>query len=397
MAMDGTVIFLHGPFMRSSRLTMDGLSASVAGRGWHVQRMSPPAGAGIDYLRRIIKFWNPVGIVEECALVGAMPLPDGEVDVPFVFVDLEPAQQKTLRRTEGRFGFVNSNSEALAELAARELLKRNFASYAFVTAYRRYHWSERRREAFSQAISLNGGEIREFDGVHLETGATARMNRFRKWLVSLPKPCGMLTANDRTAASVLMAAAQFGISIPEDISVIGIDNDDILCENMSPPLTSIQIDFFQGGFLAGQLLADLLAGNATGTELLYGARHIAQRLSTRRLGRRLPSVDLAMESIRRRATEGISAADILPLLGGSRRSAEKRFRSATGKSILEEIIDVRFEKLLPLLEQGHIALGALAGLTGFTSENQLQRQFKARFGMTLSAYRKSKRNAQICR
>ena len=58
---------------------------------------------------------------------------------------------------------------------------------------------------------------------------------------------------------------------------------------------------------------------------------------------------------------------------------------------------MRFEKLLPLLEQGHIALGALAGLTGFTSENQLQRQFKARFGMTLSAYRKEKRNAQICR
>jgi AraC-like DNA-binding protein len=86
--------------------------------------------------------------------------------------------------------------------------------------------------------------------------------------------------------------------------------------------------------------------------------------------------------------EGISAADILPMLGGSRRAAEKRFRAATGKSILEEILDVRFQKLMPLLEQGHIPLASLADLTGFSSENHLQRQFKSRFGMTLSAYRK---------
>ena len=86
--------------------------------------------------------------------------------------------------------------------------------------------------------------------------------------------------------------------------------------------------------------------------------------------------------------EEAAASDILPMLGGSRRSAEKRFRAATGKSILEEILDVRFEKLLPLLERGHLPLGTLAGLAGFSSENHLQRQFKARYGMTLSAWRK---------
>ena len=87
--------------------------------------------------------------------------------------------------------------------------------------------------------------------------------------------------------------------------------------------------------------------------------------------------------------EEAATSDILPMLGGSRRSAEKRCRAATGKSILEEILDVRFEKLLPLLERGHLPLGALAGLAGFSSENHLQRQFKSRYGMTLSAWRKS--------
>ena len=104
--------------------------------------------------------------------------------------------------------------------------------------------------------------------------------------------------------------------------------------------------------------------------------------------RQVPSVKTALDFIRRHATEGISASDVLPILGGSGRHAEMRFKAGTGKSILEEIIDVRFEKLVELLERRHIPLGTLAGMTGFTSENQLQRQFKARYGMTLSNYRK---------
>ena len=174
------------------------------------------------------------------------------------------------------------------------------------------------------------------------------------------------------------------------LSVIGIDNDEILCEGLMPSLTSVQADFPRGGYLSGRLLADMIDGKVrTPTFLVYGAGRLVQRLSTRRLRHQMPSVRTALDYIRRHAAEGLSASDVLPILGGSRRSTEMRFKSATGKSILEEIIDVRFEKLVALLERRHVALGTLAGQTGFTSENQLQRQFKARFGMTLSAYRKS--------
>ncbi len=392
MASPETILFLHGPFMRTSRLLLEGLSAFAAERNWQVLHFSPPKGAGVDYLCRLRDSWNAVGIVEDCGVERSVPLPDCAIGIPFVCVDLDPAKMKTLSsaRHSGSIGFVNGDSDLFVEIAAQELLRHDFSSYAYVSAYHRRHWSERRREAFKKMVEESGGDFRSFDGVRQYTGDAAESGRLGEWLESLPKPCGLLAANDRIAALVISAANRRGIDIPDMLSVIGIDNDEMLCEGMTPSLTSVQADFQRGGYLAGRLLADMIDGKTVSPlSLTYGAQRLVQRLSTRHLKRQMPSVKTALDYIRRHAAEGMSASDVLPLLGGSRRSAEMRFKSATGKSILEEIIDVRFEKLLVLLEKRHLALGTLAGQTGFTSENQLQRQFKARFGMTLSAYRKS--------
>ena len=395
--MADTILYLSGSLVRTSRLLLEGLSAFAAEHGWKVLRVSPPQGAGAEYLRHMVAFWQAAGVVEDCG-PEAVPLPGGAPPVPFVCIDLDPRRKNDLARAGRgaalrRVGFVHADSDAFVRLAARELLQRDFASYAYVSAYRRRHWSERRREVFRTAVEDAGGRVRTFNGLDIEAGDAAAMRRLGAWLKALPKPCGILAANDRTATFVLTAAARNGIDVPGMANVIGIDDDEMLCETISPSLTSVQADFFGGGHLAGQLLADLRAGTAAdGTTLLYGARRIVHRLSTRRLGRQqMPSVKNALEAIRRRAAEGISAADILPMLGGSRRSAEKRFKAATGKSILEEIIDVRFERLVPLLEQGGLSLGSLAGHAGFTSEKQLQRQFKARFGMTMGDYRRRHR------
>ena len=402
-----TILYLHGPLVRTSRLLLEGLSAFAAAHGCSVQRISPPGDADVGYLHRIIDFWHPLGIVEDHSVASDMPLPIDAVDVPCVCIDLDPARQAELMRPrqarpsrgrdglrpvqDPRIGFVDADSNAFARLAAKELLKRDFAAYAFVSAHQNQHWSLRRQKAFREAIGLSGETVMEFDGTGLATGLAANVRRLGKWLRNLPKPCGLLAANDRTAALVLTAAARHGVTVPDMVSVIGIDDDEMLCENMSPPLTSIQADFFRGGYLAGQLVLDLASANPLGeTHLRYGAKRLVQRLSTRRLNTQAPSVTKALETIRRRVAEGISTADVLPILGGSRRAAEKRFRAATGKSILEEILDVRFQKLMPLLEQDHIPLASLAGLTGFSSENHLQRQFKARFGMTLSVYRRNR-------
>ena len=391
MNQPGTLLFLHGPLMRTPRLLMEGLAAFAATRGWRVQRASPPRGAGTAYLQRLAEFWHPVGFVADYGSTRGMPLPDGSLALPFVCVDLDETQRTGMASTAtgapSLVGFVSSDDDAFARLAARELMRHDFASYAVVSAYSRKYWSRRRVRAFRAEVESAGGTVRTFGFSDISGGTGIR--RLGEWLRGLSKPCGLLAVNDRTAALVLTAAARHGVTVPDEVAVIGIDDDELLCENMSPPLTSIRADFVAGGRLAGKLLSDLADGAAqSGTSLLYGEQRLVRRLSTRRLNRPAPSIRAVLETIRRRAGDGISASDILPMLGGSRRSAEKRFRAATGKSILEEILDVRFDKLQPLLERGHLQLGALAGLAGFSSENHLKRQFKARYGMTLSAWRK---------
>lgn len=392
MSQPDTVLFLHGPLMRTPRLLLEGLSAFAATRGWRVQRASPPRGAGTAYLRRLAEFWHPVGFVGDYGGASrGMPLPDGSLALPFVCIDLdETLRARRVATSTGApplVGFVNAADDAFARLAARELIRYDFMAYAVVSAYSRQYWSRRRVRVFRDEVEGAGGTVRTFGFTDISGGTGIR--RLGEWLRGLPKPCGLLAVNDRTAALVLTAAARYEVTVPDEVAVIGIDDDELLCENMAPPLTSIRADFVGGGRLAGSLLSDLVDGKAqSGASLLYGEQRIVRRLSTRRLNRPAPSIRAVLETIRRRSGDGISAADILPMLGGSQRSAEKRFRAATGKSILEEILDVRFDKLLPLLEQEHLQLGSLATLAGFSSENHLQRQFKARYGMTLSAWRK---------
>ena len=387
-----TVIFLHGQPVMATRLYLKGLAAFAAKRRWRVQCNIAPKKAGMDYLRRMVDFWDPVGIV--CDFCTCRNIPHAFAKTPIVYIDSDPAKRERMTaQKSGRaapvVGFVDANPAAIVRIAADELLRRDFTSYAFVSSWQRWHWSDRRLEAFRKVMSRNGKETLAFTGVNLQTGDSAYVRRIGKWLKTLPKPCGLLAANDRMASLVLAAAAREEIPVPDGVGIIGIDNDEILCESLSPPIASVEVDFAGGGALAGQLAADLADGKAkSGTTLLYGAKRFVPRLSLRRLNRQTPSVGNALETIRRSAAEGLSAADVLKLLGGSRRSAEKRFKAATGKSVLDEIMDVRFEKVLAMLGRNSIPLGLIADAAGFTSPNQLQRQFKARYGTTLSAYRK---------
>ena len=394
--MNETVLFLHdGPMTRDTRLFLSGLTAYAVKQGWSIQQTVPPDKAGAVFLRKLIDFWHPLGVIEICSHGRLLPIFERTPSVPYVLIDSDLSEQAEASLPTASIGFVNYDSQAVVELAAKFLLNRKFKTYAFVSAYRNYHWSEKRQRIFKELVELNGKELLIFDGSGLDSNSARCMTRFANWLKALPKPCGLLTANDRTAAIVLASAARASVRIPEDLNVIGIDDDESLCETMSPPLTSVRMEFMRGGHLAGELLKCLTSKRARRPlHAFYPTTGITSRLSTRQIAISSPSVTRALEEIRRRATDGISSSDILPILGGSRRAAEKKFRLAVGKSILEEIIDVRFERLLPLLTADHCVLGSLAGRTGFPSENILQRAFKARFGMTLSAYRKKFRKAR---
>ena len=385
-----TILFLQNSLIRTTRLFLSGLMSVAAKRGWHIQHATPLHTANAAYISKLISLWQPLGIVAVYTPGNGIPLPNPDVAIPFVCIDLDPS---VLSRRHlplpPRMGFIHCDSKILSEIAAKTFLEHDFVSFAYVSANMRYHWSEQRKRYFREAIELNGRTCHCFDGTGLAASGTTTSKRLGHWLTALPKPCGLLAANDHTAAQVLSIAEREGIKVPDELSVLGIDDDEELCESATPPLSSIRCDFFGGGVQAGKMIGTLLENRTYGgLDNGYGAVRQTIRQSTRRQHRFSPSIRLATETIRLRATEGITAADIIPVIGGSRRSAERKFRDATGHGILEEILNVRFEKVKELLATS-AQLKSIAQLSGFSSSNSLQRIFKAHFGTTLTDYRKN--------
>lgn len=384
-----TILFICGVMVRTTRLIFSGMTAVANKQGWRVQYAIPPHGADAAYIRKLVSFWHPLAVVACYGHDKNIPLPTHDLTIPFICIDLDPyALSRRRMPLPPRIGFVNCDSPAIAKIAAMSLLEQDFAAYAYVSATARFHWSEQRELHFRNAIELNGHSCQCFDGTGLVSSDPAPSRRLGQWLSALPKPCGLLAANDNTAVQVLSVAEHEGIKVPDELCVLGIDDYETLCESTNPPLSSIRLDLYGGGVRAGEMIGTLLA-NRQNQELTdsYGAVRVTIRESTRRLVKYAPSIRLVLETIRLRATDGITAADIIPLIGGSRRSAERKFRAAVGHSILEEILNVRFEKVKELLATP-TPLKTVALQAGFSSSNNLQRLFKTRFGTTLSEYRK---------
>ena len=386
---NNAILFICGVMVRTTRLIFSGMTAVANKHGWRVQYAIPPHGADATYIRKLVSFWHPLAIVACYGHDKNIPFPTHDLTIPFICIDLDPSKLSRRRMPlPPRIGFVNCDSPAIAKIAAKTLLEQDFAAYAYVSATTRLHWSEQRKLHFRNAIELNGQSCQCFDGTGLVTSDPAPSRRLGRWLSALPKPCGLLAANDNTAVQVLSVAEHEGIKVPDELCVLGIDDYEDLCESTNPPLSSIRLDLYGGGGAAGEMIHKLLLSQepqklADG----YGAVRVTVRQSTRRLLKHTPSIRMALETIRLRATDGITAADIIPLIGGSRRSSERKFRSAVGYSILEGILNVRFEKVKELLATP-TPLKTVAMLAGFSSSNNLQRLFKARFGTTLSEYRK---------
>lgn len=213
-----------------------------------------------------------------------------------------------------------------------------------------------------------------------------------KWIAALPPRTAVFAVNDATAAAVAAAAKAAGRSIPHDLTLIGVDNDAALCEAASPPISSIPVDFESGGFLAARVLGDKISRRAAEPQgmrpVLFGPLLVVRRRSTGGRARREPWVLDAVETIRREACDGLTAAALASRVPGSRRLFEIRFREATGHSVLDEIHQVRLEKVQTLLARPDMPISSIADFCGFKSYHVLHRLFKARTGMTMLRWRK---------
>ncbi len=375
------ILFFQYPW-RLWRDRLAGVYRYAKKAGWQVSVAE--YGRNFESISAALRFWRPDGLIVEGGYTELADFRQSDFKgYPVVFCD---ARASRMRRPYS--GVVHDSSET-AMLAAKELLSLGFPGYAFVGNLQPREWSEHRREVFAKAVKTAGKRLDVF-----RSGAAEDLDAFREqlrpWLAGLPRPCGLLAANDTTADIVLRVLKNMRIKVPEEIAVVGIDNDPLICENTTPTLTSVVPDFERSGYIAAEMLDMRMKGGKSRDELrTFSAMHVIHRGSTRILKRKDDAIKKALEFIRERISDGISPRDVVMQIGGSRRQAEYRFREFVGKSIGEEILAVRIETAKKLLADPSIPIGAVAGRCGYSDDSLLRRAFKSVTGLSLSEYRRS--------
>ena len=274
------------------------------------------------------------------------------------------------------------DARELAREAAQNLVVRqSFASFGFVGTQYGESWSHERGAFFQEALAERGRECAIFKSRRGDLGA---------WLAALPRPAAICAANDSTARDVANSALAQGLRIPDDIAILGIDDDPMFCLSASPALSSVVQDFESCGFQAAEALQRLMDGDTSGPHLLrYGARGVSIRESTLSSSPHADFVQKALDWIDANACSYISAADVARALGVSRRILDLRFRELLRTTVHAVLRERRLEEVKLLLSTTDMTVGRITEQCGFTSAGHLKNLFRRTFGCAMRDWRKA--------
>lgn len=333
----------------------------------------------------LMSVWSPIGCIVEGSGIGVtsetVPCRDfGRIPVVYLGCEASLAPPNATRVVHG--------AASTANTAARELLSLGLSNFAFVGA-KDTIWSERRKNAFCAAIKANGCPTATLDFSPWAGEYRIETQRLKEWLLALPKPCGIMAANDQLAETVLFICHSSNIAVPDDIAVVGVDNNESICENTTPSLTSVRPDFAQGGRLAAELLTRKIKGSSRiKPETVFSVAGIVRRGSTRLFRNKDASVSAALERIWSPSGSLLTARDVLSEFTCSRRNAEIRFKRTTGRSILQELMSARLERAKALLSQTSLPIPEIAACCGYKFPAHFRNAFRAATGLNPLAWRK---------
>jgi LacI family transcriptional regulator len=290
-----------------------------------------------------------------------------------------------------RYSRVQFDSEAIGKMAAEFFLKRTPRHLAFVGAASDNNWSRWRRDAFVYRLETSGIPCRVYTPPSPGTREwIAERPRLCRWLRRLPKPAALFAANDSRARQVLDACLVSGIAVPYELTVLGVNNDPLICETSLPPLSSIAVDDERAGYEAALLLDRLMQEREQpGRVIRHSPREIVERATTADLQLSDKRVILALEFIRINAGLNLRVSDVAEHLGVSPRWAEERFKQALGHSLHEEIHRTRMATLRKMVAATDRPFTEIAAQCGFRSVNHLCKLFKEAFGCTMGDMRRS--------
>ena len=301
------------------------------------------------------------------------------------------ARSPGLRRRMANLAFVRNDDKDIGRFGADYLASLGQAhSYGFVDWSATGYASILRREGFMERFKKSYADVRTYSTTSdLEKGSLEDITALSKWLTSLPKPTAVMAVHDLRAIHVLEAAAMARIRIPRELALIGVDNDELLCDTAEPTLTSIAPDHIGLGELAAKALNDLMNGSnrCHALTIRSSSKTIVERQSAKPVTPATRIVQQATAFIRRNALKGIGAADVVEHLGVSRRLADTRFRQFTGQSILSAILKLRLDEVKRRLRDTDTPIAKVTATCGFHSENYAKKLFRKRFGVSMSEWR----------
>ncbi len=340
----------------------------------------PEQGRG-DAPPRWLARWRGDGIVariENPQIASAVE----EVGVPLVDV--------SAARLVPGIPWVETDDRTFAQLAAEHLIERGFRHFGFC-GDPRFNWSKWRCEQFERFVVQSGGTCYVYQSTIDPDNPVPSSREHRQllaWVRALPKPSGVMACYDIKAQQLLDVCREADIAVPEEVAVIGVDNDEVLCNLASPPLSSVVPNTHGSGYRAAALLDRMMGGETIGEEAhLMPPLGIATRQSTDVLAIDDSEVAGAVRFIREHACDGINVADLLSVVPLTRRVLESRFRRILGFTPHELIAKTRTDRVKQLLTETDLPMPTIAERAGFRHVEYMSTAFKNFTGLSPQRYR----------
>lgn len=298
---------------------------------------------------------------------------------------ISPSAQTPIKNV----GNIIGDSSAMGVIAAQHLIDCGFHNFGFC-GFDNIPWSRLRAESFNKKIQTAGFQT------HLYKQPKTKSQRLWEneqvimsdWLKQLPKPIGILTCNDERGQHILEACKIAKLHVPEEVAVLGINNDELLCELSNPPLSSIALNTERVGYEAAEILDKLISGKKVKKQIInIKPLYVVNRQSTNILAVEDKDLAEALRFIRQHSKEAIQVGEVADAVGVSRRVLEKRFRKILGRSLHDEIKRVRVEQTAWMLIETNLSISQIAFSLGYAGPEKMSRYFKTEKGISPLYYR----------
>ncbi len=277
------------------------------------------------------------------------------------------------RQTEfAGLGNVVTDSPGIGRMGAKHLIACGYPRFAYCgyakTPMQHAVWSDIRRKYFSERIVAAGFAEPPHYELSLDARAWPRQRRsLARWLDSLPKPVGLMACNDDCGRLIMETCKLLELAVPDQVGVIGADDDEVVCGLTDPPMSSIDIDFERAGYDAAHALDRLMQGSkSVPPRITAAAARVVARRSTDFVAAQDPHLARALRFIRDHARGGVAVQQVAQVAGLTRATLDKRFQKKLGRSIAEELSRARTEQIARLLKETSLPVSDIAELFGFT-------------------------------